>query len=243
MRAQSPVGQRDGVRQRHRAVAALHAPAPGPGGAEAGGERPVGARAGRVPSDGAESSAKPPPPRTTSGPELWKAGPSTWARHAASTGFRGSPAGRAAAPSTPSALHAASTIDCQPVQRHRWARRAASTSRRVGGLPAAAPSSAASRRTMPGVQKPHWLAPCCDEGRGPAVAQRRRRSLERGDVAAGDAAHGGDAGDAGRPVDPHGAAPALALGAAAVLDRAAAELLAQRVQEGDPVLDRDGVRR
>ena len=94
---------------------------------------------------------------------------------------------------------------------------------------------------MPGVQKPHWLAPCCDERGGPAVAQLLRRSLEGGDLASGDAADGRDAGDAGRAVDPHGAAPALTLRAAAVLDGAAAELLAQCVQEADPVLDRDRV--
>ena len=92
---------------------------------------------------------------------------------------------------------------------------------------------------MPGVQKPHWLAPCWTKASAQRHAQLLRHSLEGGDPATGDAADGGDAGDAGRPVDPDGAAPALTLRAAAVLDRAAAELLAQRVQEGDPVLDRD----
>ena len=83
--------------------------------------------------------------------------------------------------------------------------------------------------------------PVFDECGCPAVAQLRRSSLEGGDLASGDAADGRDAGDAGRPVDPHGAASALALWAAAVLHRAAAELLAQRVQEADPILHRDGV--
>ena len=191
---------------------------------------------------GAVSSAKPPPPRTTSGPEVWKAGPSTWARQAASTGFRGSPAGGSGAPSTPEraagGLHdglptrAAAQVGAQAPPRCRGAR---------GRPPAPPPSSAARRITMPGVQKPHWLAPCATK----ASAQRSRSSAGAPSRVvtrrSGDAADGRDAGDPGRPVDPHGAAPALALRAAAVLDGAAAELLAQRVEEGDPVGDRDRV--
>ena len=44
-------------------------------------------------------------------------------------------------------------------------------SRRVVEAPVVA-SSAASRRTMPGVQNPHWLAPCWTK----AAAQRWRSS-------------------------------------------------------------------
>ena len=40
----------------------------------------------------------------------------------------------------------------------------------VGGLPVPGSSRAASRRTMPGVQNPHWLAPCWTN----AAAQRSR---------------------------------------------------------------------
>jgi hypothetical protein len=66
-------------------------------------------------------------------------------------------------------------------------------------------------------------------------------ALERGDGAPGDAAYGRDARHPGRAVDPDRAAAALALGAAPVLDRATAELFAQRVEERDPVRDRDAL--
>ncbi len=59
------------------------------------------------------------------------------------------------AASTPSAWHAASTMDCHPVQRQRWARRLASMSRRARAPSDAGTSSDARRMTMPGVQKPH----------------------------------------------------------------------------------------
>ncbi len=133
------------------------------------------------------------------------------------------------------AAPAASTIDCHPVQRQRWASRADSTSRRVGRAPRRPASSAARRMTMPGVQKPHWLAPRAHEGGGPAGAQLRGESLEGRHLTARDPTDRRDAGDTGRAVDPDRAAPALALGAAAVLDGAAAELLAQRVEQRDPV--------
>ena len=80
-----------------------------------------------------------------------------------------------------------------------------------------------------------------DEGGGPAVALLGREPLEGGHASAGDAADGRDARHPGQAVDPHRAAPALALWAAAVLDRAAAELLAQRVEKRDPVGDDDRV--
>ena len=149
--------------------------------------RTDGARAASAPSwtsapGGAVSSAKPASPRTTSGPEDWKAGPSVWARQDARSASRApavTSAGAASLPGggspAPSASHAASTIDCQPVQRHRWARRAASTSWRDGS-PAPPRSPRAARRiTMPGVQKPHWLAPRATK----ASAQRSRCSGAR----------------------------------------------------------------
>ena len=80
-----------------------------------------------------------------------------------------------------------------------------------------------------------------DEGGGPAVALLGRQPLEGGHAPAGDAADRRDARHAWQPVDPHRATPALSLGAAAVLDGTAAELLAQRVEERDPVGDDDRV--
>ena len=134
--------------------------------------RPAAARAARTPGAsspsapswtsapaGAESSANPPPPRTTSGPVPCMLRPSTSDRQAARSGSRRPGPGGRDGRSTPSTSDAASTMDCHPVQRHRWARSAASTSRRVGGVPEWRPSRAASRMTMPGVQNPHWLAP------------------------------------------------------------------------------------
>ncbi len=109
---------------------------------------------------GAPSSANPPPPSTTSCPEVWDVDPSSWARHWVNN--RSSTGGPAVVPAssepcTPSAAQAASTMDCHPVQRQRWASNADSTACRVRGrFPF---SSAANRMRIPGVQKPHWLAP------------------------------------------------------------------------------------
>ena len=59
---------------------------------------------------------------------------------------------------------------CQPVQRHRCARRAWSIAAAVSGAFAAAPA----RRTMiPGVQKPHWLAPQAVNARAQRSASGR----------------------------------------------------------------------
>ena len=156
----------------------------------------------------------------------------------ASSGSRGAGAGVSRAPS-PTPERVARRLDDRTASRcSGTGGPAAPPRRRVGSAcrPAPAPSSAASRITMPGVQKPHWLAPCATK----AAAQRSRCSVgspsTRGHPAAGDAAHRGHAGDAGRAVDPDRAAPALALGTAAVLDRTAAQLLAQRVEEGGPVV-------
>ena len=88
--------------------------------------------------------------------------------------------------------------------------------------------------------EPALAGPGRREGVGPAVRSAVGKPFEGGDATAGDPADGRDAGDPRRAVDPDGAAAALALRAAAVLDRTAAELLAQRVEEGDPVRDGDG---
>ena len=69
---------------------------------------------------------------------------------------------------------------------------------------------------MPGVQKPHWLAPVAQN----ASAHRSRpiaETLERRDRPAGDTAGGSHARDPWLAVDQHGAAAALPLRAAAVL--------------------------
>ena len=156
----------------HGAVAALDASAAGAGGPD------PGARGASAPSwtsapGGAESSAKPPPPRTTPVPELWKAGPSTWDRQAASTGFAGRPSAerprarrrraRRRRPRRWTATRCSGTGGPAEPPRRRG---------REGGRPARPSSSAARRITMPGVQKPHWLAPCGTN----AAAQRSRSS-------------------------------------------------------------------
>jgi hypothetical protein len=112
---------------------------------------------------GAVSLANPASPRTAPGPEDWNAGPSSWARQAASSGSRRTGTGAAG----PSADSAASTMVCQPVHRQRWAARAERTEREP-----AAPARGMSRMRMPGVQKPHWLAPAATK----ASAQRSRSS-------------------------------------------------------------------
>ena len=76
---------------------------------------------------------------------------------------------------------------------------------------------------MPGVQKPHWLRPAAQKASAQRVAHSGVEAVDRGDRAAGHAAHRRDARHAGLPVDQHRAAPALTLGAAAVLRRTRAE--------------------
>ena len=89
------------------------------------------------------------------------------------------------------------------------------------------------RQMMPGVQNPHWLRADIAEGAGPPLARSLGKALDGGDGPSGHAAGGGHAGDAGLSVDEHRAAPALALGAAAVLRRAQPEVLAQHLQQRD----------
>ena len=149
------------------------ASAPGPGGAEAGGERrrrrPAGParRAARCRRRSRRRRGRRRGPR--SGRPAPRPGP---ARRPAA-GCAGSPGRRAGAPSTPSALQRG-LDDRLPARAAAQvgAQRRLDVAGASAAAPAPAASSAASRMTMPGVQKPHWLAPCCDEGGGPAVAQR-----------------------------------------------------------------------
>ena len=166
-------GDRHRGGQRHRAVASLHPTGGGPGRPQVRGERGVGAELDRGPRRRRRRrrTRRRPTPRRR--PSVWKAGPSSWARQAASNGSRagaGVPGASADPSAGPRARSAASRMDCHPVQRHRWASSAPSTSRRDAGRPGPAASSAARRITMPGVQNPHWLAPVATK----ASAQRSR---------------------------------------------------------------------
>ncbi len=87
--------------------------------------------------------------------------------------------------------------------------------------------------------EPALAGPGGHEGVGPAVPLCRGHPLDRGHLPPGHPAHRGHAGHPGQPVDPDGATAALALRATAVLDRTAAEVLAQRVEERDAVGDGD----
>ena len=120
-----------------------------------------------------------------------------------------------------------STIVRQPVQRQRWAARARCTASSTGVPPA---SIAATRTMIPGVQNPHCDAPVAANAVGPR--SRVGEPVDRGHVAIGDAGDRGHARDAWRAVDEHRAAAALALRAAAILDRARAEAIAQDLEEG-----------
>jgi hypothetical protein len=71
---------------------------------------------------------------------------------------------------------------------------------------------------------------------GPAGPELGIEPLHGRDGTAGHTPDRGHAGDTGGAVDPDGAAAALPLGAAPVLDRTAAHLLAERVEERSPVI-------
>ena len=123
-------------------------------------------------SAGAVSSAKPPCPSATSGPTT--CGPAALeggARRALPPGH-GEPAW-----SSPVATSQASRIVRQPVHRQRWASSACSTASWSPGCGALGPGPS-SRQMIPGVQKPHWLAPVAQN----ASAQRpaRRAGARRG---------------------------------------------------------------
>ncbi len=133
----------------------------------------------------------------------------------------------------PRARRAASSMVCHPVHRHRWASRAWSI-------------WLGHRSTGPGPSQggqPHDDARGAEaalaaagghQGVRPPVPLRGREPVERGHLATLEAADRGDAGHPGGPVHPHRAAAALALGAAPVLDRADAQLVAQDIEERGP---------
>ncbi len=90
---------------------------------------------------------------------------------------------------------------------------------------------AASRITIPGVQKPHWLPPVATR----AAAHRSRSASGRPSrvvmCASLEPPDRRDTGHPGGAVHPDRAAPALALGAAAVLYRAESELLTEDIEK------------
>ena len=166
-------------------------------------QSPVGpAMAVTVPG-GAPSAPNSNPPRTLAGTERCGPPVSIDARRAAASGSRSiaSADGGAAAPIAvasrrgawiggAAARTAASRMVCQPVQRQRCAARALSTvARSVRSAPRR--SWPTNRQTMPGVQKPHWVAPqarnasdhrCCSVGLRPAAVVTCRPATRRAGV-------------------------------------------------------------
>ncbi len=142
------------------------------------------------------------------------------------------PAGRSEPPTPTTPADAARAIaSCtvrQPVQRHRWAASARSTS--VGAVRPCA-SSAAARTTMPGVQNPHCEPPVATKASANVVRDPGIESVDRRDGPSRDPLHRCDAGDPGCAVDEHRAASALTLRRTAVLHREDAEPLAEHRQE------------
>ena len=153
---------------------------------------------------GAASAPKSNLPRTLAGTDRWGPPVSIDARRAAASGSRsvasaegaaaaGLAAGSRSAASTDggaAALAAASRMVCQPVQRQRCAARALST---VVRSDRSAPrrSRPTNRQTMPGVQKPHWVAPqarnasdhrCCSSALRPAAVVTCRPATRRAGV-------------------------------------------------------------
>ncbi len=160
----------------------------------------------RVNPPARESSANRPPPAATSGPTRWCTPPSIVARRAAASRSRGTAETDVAAASA-----AASTMVRQPVQRQRCASSARPT------VASSWRSSVHSRMMIPGVQKPHWLAPVAVKA---AVHRSRVAGSRPSNVVTSrppDPRDGRHARDPRRAVDQHRAASALTLGAASVL--------------------------
>ena len=104
---------------------------------------------------GAVSSANPPSPSATAAPTRWAIPPSSAARCGG-----GHLVAAAAATARPASIDVhASRIVCQPVQRQRWAASARSTAHPIDPRPGPLRRRPSRRRTMPGVQNPHWLPP------------------------------------------------------------------------------------
>jgi hypothetical protein len=76
---------------------------------------------------------------------------------------------------------------------------------------------------------------------GPPGALSLGQTFECRDRSPGDSPNRRDAGDPRVIVDPDRAAPALALRAASVLQGATPQLVAQRVEQRDPVVDGHGI--
>jgi hypothetical protein len=79
------------------------------------------------------------------------------------------------------------------------------------------------------------------EGVGPPGALLFGQSFEGRDGSPGDASNGRDAGDPRITVNPDRAAPALTLRAASVFQGATPQLVAQCVEQRDPVVDDDRI--
>jgi hypothetical protein len=75
-----------------------------------------------------------------------------------------------------------------------------------------------------------------EEGADPASFEVGAQPLNGDDRSTGDPTYRGDTRHAGRTIHPDRAAPALALGAAAILDRVDGELVAENVEQGRPVV-------
>ena len=84
---------------------------------------------------------------------------------------------------------------------------------------------------MPGVQKPHWLAPVAVKAAAQVVSLVLGQAVERRDLTSADPAGRGHAADPRRAVHEHRATTALALGAAAVLGRPQAEAVPEDLEE------------
>ena len=145
---------------------------------------------------GAPSAPKSNPPSTLAGTDCWGPPVSMLARRAAAVASRsdasadGDATRLVAAASRTVACAAASRMVCQPVQRQRCAASALST---VARSDRSAPrrSWPTKRHTMPGVQKPHWVAPqatnasdhrCCSATLRPAAVVTWRPATRRAGV-------------------------------------------------------------
>ena len=177
-------------------------------------------------SGGAVSSAKPPRPRTTSGP-VRCAGATLEGRPAFGAG-RARRRGAGACDAGPDRT-AAATIVRHPVQRHRWASKADSTwlGRRVRGRAQPGGTGCPGCRSRTGWRRG-------DEGVDQPGRHLRVEPVDGRHRPARDPPHRRHARHPGRAVDEDRAAPTLALRAAAVLDRPDAQVLPQGVQERDP---------
>ena len=171
-----------------------------------------------------------PRPSTTAGPTRWGTPPSRAARCGGPveiggvSGPAGSASGRVRGPGGPPPRWSATRCSGTggPAGPGRFcAVGTADPGRAQGGQPHHDPRGAEAALAATGGH----------QGLGPPLPGRLGQAVEGGHLAAGQPADRGDAGHPGGAVDPDRAAPALALGAAAVLGRADAELLAQDVEQ------------